>query len=357
MTGTWRPLGMFLGLLLAVLACGGPQGSTSGSLTTETATRATDAATQATATSPQATETAPQATQAQTREPGDASWTAGPSAPMALTEVAATTHAGRIWVAGGLDAGGVASDRVFVFDPATNTWQDGPRLPEAIHHAASVSDGESLWLVGGYAGNGFDAPTAAVRRLVDGAREWVDHAPLPEPRAAGAAAWDGSAIVYGGGVEPGSVASEVFAQRDDGWDTIGRLPNPREHLAAASDGAGRTLFLGGRVGGLDGNLATVDLVEGGSVRTIGDLPTARGGVAAFWWPSLGACLVGGESPGGTNPQVECIAPDGRQTRLDDLAFPRHGLGAVVLDGSAWTLLGGPEPGLFVSDVVEVLTLP
>jgi hypothetical protein len=111
------------------------------------------------------------------------------------------------------------------------------------------------------------------------------------------------------------------------------------------------------VGGLDGNLATVDLVEGFTVRPLGDLPTTRGGVAAFWWPGLGACLVGGESPGGTNADVECIASDGTQTRLNDLAVPRHGLGAVALDGSAWVLLGGPEPGLFVSDVVETLVLP
>jgi N-acetylneuraminic acid mutarotase len=274
-----------------------------------------------------------------------------------LTEVAAAAHRGQIWVAGGLDADGAANNAVFVFDPGAGTWEDGPRLPEAIHHAALVSDGDALWLIGGYAGNDFGTPTSAVRRLDHGAAEWLDDLPLPEARAAGAAAWDGSAIVYGGGVEPGSVASEVFAQRDHAWDRIGRLSRPREHLAAASDGAGRTMFLGGRIGGLEGNLATVDLVEGGGVRSLGDLPTPRGGVAAIWWPSLGACLVGGESPGGTNAEVECIAPDGRQTRLNDLAFPRHGLGAVVLDGSAWTVLGGPEPGLFVSDIVEVLGLP
>ena len=284
------------------------------------------------------------------------SWSAGPAAPVALTEVAAAAHQGRIWVAGGLDAEGIISAAVFVYDPDSDRWEEGPALPEPIHHAALVSDGDALWLIGGYAG-GFDAPTAAVRVLEDGATHWVEHFGLPEPRAAGAAAWDGTAIIYGGGVEPGSVASEVFAQRDHGWETIGRLSKPREHLAAASDGAGQTMFLGGRVGGLEGNLATVDLVESGTVRSIGDLPTARGGVAAFWWPSVGACLVGGESPGGTDAEVECTTPDGRQTRLSDLDVPRHGLGAVTLDGTAWTLLGGPAPGLFVSDVVETLRLP
>ena len=286
-----------------------------------------------------------------------ASWTRGPNAPAALTEVAAAVNDGRIWVAGGLTGDGNATAAVFVFDPESNSWSEGPPLPEPIHHSALVSDDDSLWLIGGYVGNRFDAPTATVLRLQAGETEWLEHVPLPEPRAAGAAAWDGSAIVYGGGVKPGSVAAEIFAQREHGWDTVGRLSKGREHLAAASDGAGQTIFLGGRVGGLEGNLATVDLVENGAVRSLEDLPTPRGGVAAFWWPGLGACLIGGESPGGTNAEVECIAPDSRQTRLNDLAVPRHGLGAVALGGAAWTLLGGPEPGLFVSDVVETLALP
>ncbi len=299
----------------------------------------------------------PQATRSVDPEFADGSWSQEPVAPRALTEVAAAVHHDEIWVAGGLDATGVASDAVFVFDPETDAWQDGPALPEAVHHAALASDGDSLWLVGGYVGNGFDVPTASVRQLLDDADGWIDHFPLPEPRAAGAAAWDGTAIVYGGGVTSGSLAPDVLAQRDHGWDRIGRLSKAREHLAAASDGAGLTMFLGGRVGGLDGNLPTVDLVTGTTLAYLGDLPTARGGVAAFWWPELGACLVGGESPGGTNAAVECIAPDGQQTRLPDLEVPRHGLGSVVLEGSVWALLGGPEPGLFVSDVVEILPLP
>ncbi len=94
--------------------------------------------------------------------------------------------------------------------------------------------------------------TAAVRRLDDGATAWTDDAPLPEARAAGAAAFDGTRVVYAGGVKPGGVANEVFARTGDGaWETIGRLPVAREHLAATSDGAGRTFVLGGRVGGLD----------------------------------------------------------------------------------------------------------
>jgi N-acetylneuraminic acid mutarotase len=287
--------------------------------------------------------------------PGEG-WTRRAPAPLPLTEVAAAAHDGRIWVAGGLDAGGQAVDRVSIFDPSTDTWVAGPRLPEPIHHSALVSDGDALWLIGGYVGNGFDRPTSTVRLLETDA--WVEHFPLPEPRAAGAAAWDGAGrIVYAGGVGRDGVSPVVFGQGDHGWEELARLFAPREHLAATSDGAGTVFVLGGRRGGLAGNVATVELVAGREVRRGADLPTARGGVAAFFWPSLGACLAGGESTGGTNPQVECVAADGRQSRLPDLRSPRHGLGAAVVDGTLYVLLGGPEPGMFVSDAVEALGLP
>lgn len=200
-------------------------------------------------------------------------------------------------------------------------------------------------------------PTAAVRRLDDGATAWTDDAPLPDARAAGGAAFDGTRIVYAGGVKPGGVANEVFAFVDDAWERVGRLPVAREHLATTSDGAGRTFVLGGRVGGLDRNLAIGDLVEDEVVKTIGALPTARGGVAGFWWPSLGACLAGGESIHEANPQVECITADGTLSRLPHLGVARHGTGAAVVDGTAYIVLGGRIPGLSTSDITETLTLP
>jgi non-specific serine/threonine protein kinase len=302
---------------------------------------------------------APLASGVPTGSGAGAAWQSGPDAPLALTEVAAAALDGVIWIAGGLTADGTASDRTFALDVASGTWSETPALPEPVHHAALVSDGETLWLLGGYTGDGFDTPTDAVRTIVPatGAAAWSDGPPLPEPRAAGAAAWDGSRIVYGGGVGPGVLSELVFAGGPDGFEPIARLSLPREHLAATSDGEGRTWFLGGRTGGLEGNLGRVDVVEGDELDEAGDLPTPRGGVAAFHWPAAGACLVGGESVDGTNPQVECVAADGTITALPDLTAPRHGLGAAVVDGVAYSLLGGPEPGLFASPTVERLELP
>jgi N-acetylneuraminic acid mutarotase len=287
------------------------------------------------------------------------SWTTlAPAAPVPLLEVAVAERGGRIWIAGGLRADGTASDEVFIFDPAAGTWTSGPTLPHAVHHASMVSTPDGLVLMGGYVGDALTVATGAVRRLDDGVTAWTDDTPLPDARAAGAAAFDGTRILYAGGVKPGGIANEVFAWTGDGaWETIGRLPVAREHLAATSDGAGRTFVLGGRVGGLERNLAIVDLVEGDTTTTIGELPTARGGVAAFWWPSLGACLAGGESPGGANPQVECMTADGTLARLPDLGVARHGIGAAIVDGTVYIVLGGRQPGLATSDITESIALP
>ena len=287
----------------------------------------------------------------------DGAWRQVADAPAALTEVAAATLDDRIWVVGGLTAEGAGSAEVHVYEPVDDSWTSGPDLPGPVHHSSLVSDGTSLWLVGGYTGSGFDAPTAEVWRLDPSESEgWVAAAPLPEPRGAGAAAWDGSRIVYAGGVGPGGVSGAVFAFEGGTWSQVARLATPREHLAATSDGEGSVFVLGGRVGGLDANLATADLVQEDSATEIGELPTRRGGVAAFWSPVVGACLVGGESPGGTNAQVECIDVDGDVSVLPNLARPRHGLGAAVVNDVAYVLLGGDQPGLFVSPTAEALDL-
>ena len=285
-----------------------------------------------------------------------AAWSQRAPAPTPLTEVAAATFRGRVWVAGGLAADGQAVRTVQVYDPRRDRWEAGPDLPEAVHHSSLVTAGDDLYLLGGYSGSGFGAPTAAVRRLDRSASRWLDGPGLPAPRAAGAAAWDGSRIVYGGGVGPGGVSSEVFALEAGGWRQHARLSEAREHLAATSGRPGEAWFLGGRRRGLDTNLAVVDVVTGGDAREVGRVPTPRGGVAAFWSDGLGACLVGGEAPPGTFAQVECIDTEGNVSRLPDLAVARHGLGAAVVDGVAYAALGGPRPGLTVSGMLEALQL-
>ena len=297
----------------------------------------------------------PSATASAGQEGADAEWRLLDEAPFARLEMAVAAHQGRIWLAGGLTPLGDAVAEVEIFDPGSGTWSAGPALPAAVHHAALVSDGERLLLIGGYLGSAFNRPTDIVLLLSQGDDAWREGPALPEPRAAGAAAWDGSRVVYGGGVLD-DVRGEVYALDGDAWTAIGAMVAPREHLAATSDGAGRTWLLGGRVGGLEGNLATVELVEGESISRLAELPTPRGGVAAFFAPGIGACLTGGEAPDRAYRVVECIAPDGTVVALADLVEPHHGHGAAVVDGTAYVLLGGPEPLLTADTTVEVIDL-
>jgi hypothetical protein len=291
-----------------------------------------------------------------TAAPGESGWVHAGAAPVALTEVAAAAHQGRIWVAGGIDDAGQAVAHLQVYDPVGDAWAAGPALPEPVHHAALVSDGETLFLIGGYLGGGFSRPTAEVWRLDDSnGGGWSPAAPLPEPRGAGAAACNGrDGIVYGGGVGPDGVSADVFVLERAAWRPFASLTRPREHLAASSSAAGTVTFLGGR--DASGNLGTVDLVaEDGAVLRADDLPTARGGIAGFPAGALGDCAVGGEAPEGTFATVECIGPAGATT-LPGLTLARHGLGAATMAGRAYALLGGTRPGLSVTGAVEFLDL-
>ena len=272
-------------------------------------------------------------------------WTAAARAPLGLESSGVTTFDGKVWIAGGFDSQRTGRASVLIYDPAGDSWSEGPELPQALTHAVLVSTGDELLLIGGYTGSS-TAPIATVRRLARGSTTWADapDAPdLPAPVAAGAAAWDGRRVVYAGGVQAdGKPSGAVLALEDGSWRRIGTLPRAREHLGAASDGRGTTYFLAGEVNdGLRKTVyADVDAVKGDTVRRLGKVATPRGSVAGFWSPAEGACAAGGrDGTGGLYAQVECVNPDGTATRLPDLRTRRHGLGAVVVDGTAYALLG------------------
>jgi non-specific serine/threonine protein kinase len=336
-----------IAMLLALSACG-------------------DAEPSATASSPPASPsetdgpapTAPSATPSAGSIPpaAPAAWQRLDDAPFARLEMATAAHDGRIWLAGGLSPLGEALTDVDVYDPATGEWTDGPSLPTGVHHAALVSDGDRLLLVGGYLGSDFNRPTDLVLILATDDDAWESGPPLPALRAAGAAAFDGVRVVYAGGVGPGGVTADVYALAGDAWERVGGMRLAREHLAATTDGQGRVWLMGGRVGGLAGNLGIVETVEGDTISEVGEIPTPRGGVAAFYDEHVGACLTGGEAPDRAYTVVECVTADGTVTPLAELNEPHHGHGAAVIDGVAYVMLGGPEPALAAAPVIEALEL-
>jgi non-specific serine/threonine protein kinase len=283
-------------------------------------------------------------------------WERLADAPSARTEVAAAALGdGRILVAGGFEAPDDTVDTVELYDPTTDSWTTGPPLPVPVNHAMAATSRGEAYVFGGFTSAGPASDQAYVFR----SGGWESLPDMPEPRGAGGAAAAGAAaggerIFVVGGIGPSGHATStmVFDPAAWTWSTAPGLSVPRDHLGVAGDG-GRVYAVGGRTGA--GNLATAEVfdVAEESWQRVPDMPTPRGGLAAA--ASSGLVLAAGGEVPGTFAEVEALHRSGDRFRwmsLPDMPTPRHGLGVVGIGSDIYTLLGGPDPGLAFSGVVE-----
>src|SRR5262245_26683973 len=84
-------------------------------------------------------------------------WATTPPMPDARQEVGVVAVEGRVYVIGGLDTGGQASNRVDVFDSRLNEWRTLPPIPIAVHHTMVGALGHKIFVAGGYSNPGFTA--------------------------------------------------------------------------------------------------------------------------------------------------------------------------------------------------------
>ncbi len=292
--------------------------------------------------------------------PAGMQWSRLAAAPVARTEVAAGAADGRIYVIGGYTADGATVATVEIFDTATGRWKAGPDLPVAVNHAMAATADGALYVFGGYrAGN---LPSAAAFRLEPAG--WRAVADLPEARAAGTAVAIGAMVYLAGGIAgtPGgghgglAVRMLVYDASADRWSTSPGPPTRREHLGGAGFD-GRVYTVGGRTGGLQGNLTAFEVYDRtGTWSALPDLPTRRGGLAAAATCNGQVIAVGGEAAE-TFAEVEAFdVRAGTWLSLPPLPTPRHGLGVVTVGTVLYTLAGGPHPGLHVADATESLDL-
>lgn len=283
------------------------------------------------------------------QRPEPPAWESLPDAPLALEGAGMAAHQGRLWVAGGVLGQGDRGllDSVSIYDPATRAWSPGPQLPEPVAFASLVAAGPALYLVGGQAAEGAIRTTL---RLDSGAGAWVEDAPLPAEREAGAAAWDGSRIVYAGGVGLDHAATDlVYALAHGAWKEIGRLSIAREKAVAISDAFGTVWIIGGRDrrSGVPA-FGTVDVVQVDGTsqgQPVGPVHSAAGA----WIPGAGPCTIAGDTGSGVSAEVQCLnGPAG----IPALPSPRAGLGAAVLGPDVY-VLGGYDDGRHGSAVLDV----
>lgn len=263
-----------------------------------------------------------------------------------------TSFQSRLWVAGGVSAeeGRPLLDAVHIFDPSSGSWSEGPKLPRPVAFAPLVLANGHLYLLGGQSSSG---AIANVLRLDSASGTWLEDVPLPEPRETGAAAWDGSRIVYAGGVRPDhTVSSDVFVFEGAAWRTIGRLQIAREKATATTDGFGTTWIIGGRdrASGIPA-YGAVDVVVPDQI-TAGSAVEPVHSSSALWLPSAGPCIVGGDKGERITADIRCLRGD---PGLPPLPEARAGIGSAVM-GSDVYVVGGYDAGGHGSTAVQLLRL-
>lgn len=287
-------------------------------------------------------------------------WRTGRDAPTPRTEVAVAGLGAEIYVIGGFDEAGQAVRTVEVYNASQDRWRAAADYPILIHHTAAVAYDGAVYVFGGYTTSQFMATSLAFR--YDPAQDaWASIEMLPAARGAHAGvAVDGVAFLVGGVGTDGSLMAPVHAYDFEmqTWSTRAEMPTPREHLAASSLN-GTIYAAGGREGGFDTNMGTLEAYDPAAdawttERTA--MPTERGGIAGAAFVEH-LVVVGGEGNQGTFGEAEAYDPARDEwVTLDPMAESRHGLGTATTLGRLYVMLGGPEPGLTVSGTVQYLGL-
>jgi hypothetical protein len=242
---------------------------------------------------------------------------------------------------------------VWVYRPGGTRWSPGPTLPIGLDDPAVVSDGPHLYVLGGWTGQQTSDKTF-VLNSPNGS--WHPYVPLPQPRSAGAAAWDGTRIVFGGGDYKGP-HNDVWALPPNGtqWLRLKRgLARSREHLTAAANTTYESVWF---IGGSDQKGAVsysdVDISTGYTVRSGAALARPVQGGAAV--PvRTGFCVLGGFRGGFVLGEVQC--------RTTGVTFPnfkpgRSKLGAAILNHWIYAVGGHTGTNVAGSTIVQAIKVP
>ncbi len=287
-----------------------------------------------TPTAPGTTTPSPTATTTPTEAP--AAWWQIADIPTVRSEAAVAVFRDRqVLVIGGI--GGM--NRVDRYDSATNSWATAPDLPIGVVDAmAATVDGlqnnspQGVFVFGGYLADG--SPTTRSYRFDYRATTWEEIAPMPAPRAAGAAVGMGGSIFIIGGSDGSGLVAPTYRYdvTTRQWRTVAPIPTPRDHLAAVGNFKNRLCAIGGRQSPQSLNLATFECYDPAADTWVRmpDTPFARSGAGAVENDGV-IYVVGGEQAGRTSAELDIFdTRTNTWSRGPDLPTARYGLGVVVI---------------------------
>ena len=152
--------------------------------------------------------------------------------PEGLASFEAAAIGRKVFVFGGLDRGGGASDFSSVLDTATGRWRELPPLPVPRYaHTVTLHDG-LIYVIGG---DGAQGPVATVDIFDPDTGEWSTGAPMPEARGSHDAVSAGPVIYVVGGFLDSAPTDlvQTYDPAIDGWASAEPLPEPVSRAGAA----------------------------------------------------------------------------------------------------------------------------
>ncbi|MBC8122345.1 MAG: hypothetical protein H7Y22_10965 [Gemmatimonadaceae bacterium] len=249
-------------------------------------------------------------------------WSTAAPSPISRFEAQGVTVDDRLYVFGGfINSSLEATSRSDVYDSSTDSWTQIADMPEPLTHSAVVVDGQTIYLVGGYVGDHPGPSTPNVWKYSIPTNSWSAAPSLPVTRGAGAAARLGRNLhFFGGATRSAGQTDEVdrgehYKLSLDGgttWSGLAPLPNPRNHLGAATNGV--VLYAVGGQHGRDeqsGNQDQVDIYDpsANDWTRAAELPAPRGHISSSTFLKDGYIFAIGGTLNGNQPSADVTAYD------------------------------------------------
>jgi non-specific serine/threonine protein kinase len=266
-------------------------------------------------------------------------------APSRVEYAASAEVGGRIWLIGGIGADEQGTAAIAAYDRVLNTWTQGTKLPRPVHHATAVNYKGQPVVIGGFLPGAALTSVASDRVYEMRGDRWVRLPPLRHARGAAAAAVVGNKIVVVGGQADGKLVPETEVFDGRRWTDAARLPTPREHLGAASDG--RYVYaVGGRRLSAADNVGALERYDPASDRwsKLAAMPKVVGSVGVTFAAGR-VVAVGGE--GVTTASDAVQGYDVRRhswSQLPALPKARHGPAVATLRDSLYVIGGAAAAG-------------
>jgi N-acetylneuraminic acid mutarotase len=165
-------------------------------------------------------------------------WQKAVASPFARVESPTATVEGKMYLFGGFTDDLGASTRVDVYDPTADTWARKKDMPAGLTHLNPAVDGKTVWFAGGFKGKHPGPATAEVWKYDLATDTWAAGPPLPERRASGGLAVVGRKLHYFGGYQADRDTNSgdhwsLALEGGKDWVREADLPDPRGHVSAA----------------------------------------------------------------------------------------------------------------------------